>query len=205
MKKRSNFNDKKFNEDVYESFAAYIDVENEEIKKLQKEIEKLNLLNKELKAENDKLKKEIKKLKENPQNKKYPIGEIRKKIQKEYDFLCEESREALISVEYMYLNEREDMDFSGVYMGYLKPLEIELKKRIKLDRVTTLGSLLDKLEEARIFKGLVKILDKDKVIRNRNRGAHRGSIKKIECGKIRKTLLEEGWLRRVVDYFDNLD
>ena len=69
----------------------------------------------------------------------------------------------------------------------------------------TFGSLIEKIEQVRVFNSLIQELGKNRVIDNRNRGAHNGIIKKIECGRVRKVLIEEGWLRRVVEYFkDNL-
>lgn len=205
MKFRKNFNQEEFNEEVYRFFNEGIDVENEEIKKLRKELELAQAINRELRGKIDKLKGENKNLKENPRNKKYLLNNIRERIEKEYDFLSEDGREILISTEYLYLNENEDIDYSGIYIGYIKLLEIELKGKVSVKENITFGSLIEKIEQVRVFNSLVQELGKNRVIDNRNRGAHNGIIKKIECGRIRKVLIEEGWLRRVVEYFqDNL-
>lgn len=205
MKFRKNFNQEEFNEEVYRFFNEGIDVENEEIKKLREELELAQAINRELRGKIDKLKGENKNLKENPRNKKYLLNNIRERIEKEYDFLSEDGREILISTEYLYLNENEDIDYSGIYIGYIKLLEIELKGKVSVKENITFGSLIEKIEQVRVFNSLIQELGKNRVIDNRNRGAHNGIIKKIECGRIRKVLIEEGWLRRVVEYFqDNL-
>ena len=205
MKFRKNFNQEEFNKEVYRFFSEGIDVENEEIKKLRLELELAQAINRDLRGKIAKLEGENKNLKENPRNKKYLLNNIRERIEKEYDFLSEDGREILISTEYLYLNENEDIDYSGVYIGYIKLLEIELKGKVSVKENITFGSLIKKIEQVRVFNSLVQELGKNRVIDNRNRGAHNGIIKKIECGRIRKVLIEEGWLRRVVEYFqDNL-
>lgn len=203
--KMKNFNVKDFNREVYEMFGGGVDVESEEINKLQKELELFRVMNRDLRLKLAKLEGENKSLKENPKNKKYPLNMIRKRVENEYDFLSEESRECLISSEYIYLNETEDMDYSGVYIGYIKLLEIELKGRVSVKENITFGSLIEKIEKTRVFNGLIQELGKNRVIENRNRGAHHGVIKKAECGRIRKVLLEEGWLARVVEYFQEVN
>ncbi len=205
MKFRKNFNQEEFNKEVYRFFSEGIDVENEEIKKLRLELELAQAINRDLRGKIAKLEGENKNLKENPRNKKYLLNNIRERIENEYDFLSKEGREILISTEYLYLNENEDIDYSGVYIGYIKLLEIELKGKVSVKENITFGSLIEKIEQVRVFNSLVQELGKNRVIDNRNRGAHNGIIKKIECGRIRKVLIEEGWLRRVVEYFqDNL-
>ena len=205
MKFRKNFNQEEFNKEVYRFFSEGIDVENEEIKKLRLELELAQAINRDLRGKIAKLEGENKNLKENPRNKKYLLNNIRERIENEYDFLSKEGREILISTEYLYLNENEDIDYSGVYIGYIKLLEIELKGKVSVKENITFGSLIEKIEQVRVFNSLVQELGKNRVIDNRNRGAHNGIIKKIECGRIRNVLIEEGWLRRVVEYFqDNL-
>lgn len=205
MKYGANFNENDFNKEMYDIFSGYVDVENEEIKKLRKEIELMRVRNNDLKMEVTKLRAENKNLKGNPKNKKYLINDLREKIEKNYDFLSEESRETLISAEYIFLNEREDIDYSGVYIGYIKLLEIELKGKLSVKENITFGSLMEKIEQVRVFNGLIQELGKNRVIDNRNRGAHHGVIKKIECGRLRKILMEEGWLRRIVEYFQSIN
>ena len=205
MKFRKNFNQEEFNKEVYRFFSEGIDVENEEIKKLRLELELAQAINRDLRGKIAKLEGENKNLKENPRNKKYLLNNIRERIENEYDFLSKEGREILISTEYLYLNENEDIDYSGVYIGYIKLLEIELKGKVSVKENITFGSLIEKIEQVRVFNSLIQELGKNRVIDNRNRGAHNGIIKKIECGRVRKVLIEEGWLRRVVEYFkDNL-
>lgn len=205
MKHRINFNVNEFNKEIFEVFGGYVDVENEEIRRLRKELELLKIINSDLKSEVTKLRGENKSLKVNPKNKRYSIEIIKENIEKEYDFLSEESKESLVSAEYFFLNENEDIDYSGVYIGYIKLLEIELRKNLNIKENITFGSLMEKVEQVRVFNGLIKELGKNRVIDNRNRGAHNGIIKKIECGRVRKVLLEEGWLRRIVDYFQSID
>lgn len=205
MKYGLNFNVNEFNKEMYDVFSGYVDVENEEIRRLRKELELIKMRNNDLKLEVTRLKGENKSLKENPRNKKYSIEEVKSFVEREYEFLSKESRESLISAEYLFLNESEDIDYSGVYIGYIKLLEIELKGKLSVKENITFGSLIEKIEQARIFNGLIQELGKNRVIDNRNRGAHNGIVKKIECGRIRKVLIEEGWLRRIVEYFQNED
>lgn len=205
MRNELNINLNKFNEEMYGFFSSYIDVENEETKRLCKELEIMKMRNESLKIEVMKLKRENKNLKENPKNKKYSIEKLRNKIEEEYDFLSKESKESLISAEYIFLNENEDIDYSGVYINYIKPLEIELRGKLSIKENLTFGNLMEKIEQIRVFNGLIQELGKNRVIDNRNRGAHSGVIKKIECGRLRKVLIEEGWLRRVVEFFQNVN
>lgn len=205
MKYGLNFNANEFNKEMYDVFSGYVDVENEEIRRLRKELELIKMRNSDLKLEVIRLKGENKSLKENPKNKKYSIEEVKKFVEKEYEFLSKESRESLVSAEYLFLNESEDIDYSGVYIGYIKLLEIELKGKLSVKENITFGSLIEKIEQTRIFNGLIQELGKNRVIDNRNRGAHNGIVKKIECGRIRKVLIEEGWLRRIVEYFQSED
>lgn len=205
MKNMLNFNKNRFNEEVYSFFSGCVDVENEEIKRLSKKIELLQMRNGNLEIEIVKLKRENKNLKENPKNKKYSLEKLRRIVEEKYDFLSKESRESLISAEYIFLNETEDIDYSGVYINYIKPLEIELKGKLSINGNITFGNLMEKIEQVRIFNGLLQELGKNRVIDNRNRGAHSGVIKKIECGRLRKVLIEEGWLRRIVEFFQSVD
>lgn len=205
MKYGLNFNVNEFNKEMYDVFSGYVDVENEEIRRLRKELELIKMRNSDLKLEVTRLKGENKSLKENPKNKKYSIEEVKRFVEKEYEFLSKESRESLVSAEYLFLNESEDIDYSGVYIGYIKLLEIELKGKLSVKENITFGSLMEKIEQTRIFNGLIQELGKNRVIDNRNRGAHNGIVKKIECGRIRKILIEEGWLRRIVEYFQSED
>lgn len=205
MKYGLNFNVNEFNKEMYDVFSGYVDVENEEIRRLRKELELIKMRNNDLKLEVTRLKGENKSLKENPRNKKYSIEEVKSFVERKYEFLSKESRESLISAEYLFLNESEDIDYSGVYIGYIKLLEIELKGKLSVKENITFGSLIEKIEQTRIFNGLIQELGKNRVIDNRNRGAHNGIVKKIECGRIRKVLIEEGWLRRIVEYFQSED
>lgn len=205
MKNMLNFNKNRFNEEVYSFFSGCIDVENEEIKRLSKKIELLQMRNDNLEIEIVKLKRENKNLKENPKNKKYSLEKLRRIVEEKYDFLSKESRESLISAEYIFLNETEDIDYSGTYISYIKPLEIELRGKLSINGNITFGNLMEKIEQVRIFNGLVQELGKNRVIDNRNRGAHSGVIKKIECGRLRKVLIEEGWLRRIVEFFQSVN
>lgn len=205
MKNMLNFNKNRFDEEVYSFFSGCVDVENEEIKRLNKKIELLQMRNDNLAIEILKLKRENKNLKENPKNKKYSLEKLRRIVEEKYDFLSKESRESLISAEYIFLNETEDIDYSGAYISYIKPLEIELRGKLSINGNITFGNLMEKIEQVRIFNGLVQELGKNRVIDNRNRGAHSGVIKKIECGRLRKVLIEEGWLRRIVEFFQSVD
>ena len=110
------------------------DITNEHIKKTNNEVTEKN---KKLNGEIAKLKKDIEKMAkeiETLKNMKTAAGknynEVFQEISKRYSFLSSESQKILSTAEYQYLNEKDDMDYSGVYLSYIKVIELELKKRL---------------------------------------------------------------------------
>lgn len=58
MKYGLNFNVNEFNKEMYDVFSGYVDVENEEIRRLRKELELIKMRNNDLKLEVTRLKRE---------------------------------------------------------------------------------------------------------------------------------------------------
>lgn len=185
-----------------EEFAKYFysfDLEEYENKEAQKIIS-------DLREENKKLKKELKvtskkintSLNLEISHRNYLYNDIYEKIKREYDFLSNSNITTLATAEYLYLNETERMDYTGVYISYVKVFELELQKVLKKsgDR-NTLGILMRELKDRREFKTFIEALEKMNVVKVRNKAVHRKPISKGECGKLRKLLLEERWLDRI--------
>ena len=61
----------------------------------------------------------------------------------------------------------------------------------------TFGNLMEKLRKNPNFKGFVDRIEAEKVGEVRNSAVHTRPISKYECGKIRKIILEDGWLDRI--------
>lgn len=59
-------------------------------------------------------------------------------------------------------------------------------------------SLIEKIGNLYEFKTFIDTLMKNRIIEMRNRATHLSDLKKIECGKIRNLLLNEGWLERLL-------
>lgn len=170
------------------------------------EDQEVKILIEELRSENKRLKKELKisskKIAGNSNNGschgKYTYSDIHDHIKIKYDFLNSSNITTLSTAEYLYLNESEKLDYTGVYISYVKVFELELQKVMKRSKgKTTLGILMRDLKNRREFKTFIEALEKLNVVAIRNRAVHQRSISKSECGKIRKLLLEEGWLARI--------
>jgi hypothetical protein len=90
------------------------------------------------------------------------------------------------------------IDYTGVYVNYVKALEIELKRVFRIEREkTNFGDLIKKLSEDSLFRTFVQKLEHEKVLMTRNKSVHQRPISKVECGKIRKLLIEDNWLDRI--------
>lgn len=199
--KEYGFDNKDWNSFIYENFVNPAELENEEIKKLRSELELVYKTNRDLKKKVGELEKENEKIKFNPRNKKFSLKSIQENLENNYDFLSEEGLKSLLTAEYIYLNENEGIDFSSSYLQYIKTFEIELKKRVDIKDLT-FGNLIERINQVGVFKNFINEIQKNRVVENRNRGAHSTIISKIECGRVRKLFLEEGWLERVIEYFE---
>lgn len=154
--------------------------------------------NRELSKEIKKLKSELERIKWNPNSKKFGFQGIKQEIETQYNFLSKSSIEALSSAEYTYLNEKENLDYTGIYTLYVKVIEIEIRKYIKSGGKNTFGNLVEMLKKEAAFKTFVQALEKEEIILTRNRGVHIYSISKNQCGKLRKLLLDDGWLNNLI-------
>lgn len=183
-------------EDIINHFYQFdmSEYDNKAAKKLNNELEKENqFLRKELKN----LEREFEKLK-NTNLKNHSFEVLKVSLQNRYPNLTEESIKALSTAEYLFLNEKIDMDYSPIYINYVKVLELEIKNKLNIYEKLTFGGLIEKIGNLYEFKTFIDALMKNKIIEMRNRATHLSDLKKIECGKIRNLLLNEGWLDRLL-------
>jgi len=152
---------------------------------LLEEIEKLKL-------ENIKLERKLK------IKKRRSFDEIINELKEEYLELSEISLKALATAEYLFRNENSNMDYATIYSEYVKVLEIEFKKKTVARRKNTFGSMLGELKKKKEFKTFVEALEINRIKEIRNKGTHSRVVNKTECGIIRKLLIDEGWLRRIL-------
>ncbi|SJZ95965.1 hypothetical protein SAMN02745174_02088 [Cetobacterium ceti] len=168
-------------------------------------------LNSQLEKENQSLRKKLKDLKrefekyKNINLKNHSFEILKEKLQNRYSTLTEESIKVLTTGEYLFLNEKIDMDYSPIYINYIKVLELEIKNKLNICDKLTFGGLIEKIGNIYEFKTFVDILTKNKIIEMRNRATHLSQLKKSECGKIRTILFDEGWLERLLSILENLN
>lgn len=195
-------------EDIVNHFASFdLDSYHDEIAKTK--ILELTLEIQKLKGENKKLKTKVKYY-ENKQDltfKQHSVSfeQTQEKIKENYPELSDNGLKALATAEHLFKNEKSNLDYSNIYSSYIKALEIEIKRCIPAKRKSTFGSLLIELEKRSEFRTFVKTLETSKIAKIRNRGVHSRSISKNECGNLRKLLLEEGWLKRILFLLSNLE
>lgn len=188
-------------EDIARMFMDF-SVEDFHQKELKKEITLLKDENERLKKENKNFQKHMKVVEVQKKEKAYKnisYSEILENIRRKYGFLAENSKISLGTAEYLFLNETINaLDYSGSYINYVKALEIELKRVFgKSNEKLTFGNLMEELKKNPSFKSFVEKIDNDKVGEIRNKAVHNKAISKNECGKIRKLLIEEGWIDRI--------
>lgn len=174
------------------------DLNNEQAKKTIYELEKNNEI---YKTQIKLLKSELKNKKESNMNKKkFTFEEVELEIMKQFTELSSESLITLSSAEYLFKNETAGkLDYTGVYINYIKTMEIELRRVFyNVDDNVTLGKLITKLNQDPLFKTFAERLEKENVIGIRNKAVHSTPISKHQCGKIRQILLEDGWLKRIL-------
>ena len=138
-------------------------------------------------------------------SKKISYSEMKDRLYNSFDFLQKNSLASLITAEYIFLNETDkDMDYTGVYLGYVKSFEIELRKRIeKKGQSLTLGGLILRLKNHPELRTFIDALDRVKVVSNRNKAVHNHQLSKIECGRLRDVLITNGWLDRICYVLDD--
>lgn len=193
-----------------EEFAKYFytfDIDEYENKEVQRVVA-------DLKEENKRLKKELKvshkkintALNLDNSHKNYLYADVYERIEKDYDFLSPPNITTLATAEYFYLNETERIDYTGIYISYVKVFELELEKALKKPRYkTTLGRLMCDLKNRREFKTFIEALERMNVVKVRNKAVHRSPISKGECGKLRQLLLEDRWLDRICYLLEEAD
>lgn len=166
--------------------------EDNQLKQMNTELENRN---RELSLELKKIRSELEKIKNGQlfsQKKSY--GDIFDEVTRDYGFLTEKSRHSLATAEYLYLNERVNMDYTGVYISYLKIIEIELREKLDLRNKSTLGSVFEAIEKIPELKTFTRAVYNSRILETRNKAVHTTSINKNECGKLRKILIEDNWL-----------
>lgn len=188
-------------EDIARMFMDF-SVDNFHDKETKKEFEKLRDENEKLKKENKNYEKHIKVVEIQKKEKSYKnvsYNDVFEGIKKKYGFLTENSKNAISSAEYLFQNETTaTVDYSGSYINYVKALEIELRRVFgKTNEKLTFGNLMEKLKLNPTFKSFVEKIENERVGEVRNLAVHTRPISKHECGKIRKILIEEGWLDRI--------
>ncbi|TDT72507.1 hypothetical protein EV215_0317 [Hypnocyclicus thermotrophus] len=204
---KKHLHNKKSDNENTEIAKMFIDFNVDEIynEESKKQLEKLQNEIQQLKKENRKLKKE----KENigNTNKKYGYDSIYNKLKSKYNFLLDRSIVSLATAEYLYKNETNNkMDYSIIYINYIKTLEIELKRVYQYNNTKlTFGNIINRLEKNPLFKTFVYAINKQKVVQTRNIAIHKRVISKMECGKIRKLLIEDDWLSRIAYLLNEVD
>jgi hypothetical protein len=185
-------------EDIISHFYEF-DFEEIENKEVKKKIDKLTRENQDLKKLVKTLKKQVvgeSKIKN--LTRRYSYEEISERISSEFTALSPESTRSLATAEYLYLNEKEPLDYSGIFMTFVKVFEGELKRVLKSsDKKATLGLFMKRLKEIKELRTFVSSLEKINIIEVRNKAVHMLPISKGECGKLREILLEERWLHRM--------
>jgi hypothetical protein len=151
------------------------DLNNEQAKKTIYELEKNNEI---YKTQIKLLKSELKNKKESNMNKKkFTFEEVELEIMKQFTELSSESLITLSSAEYLFKNETTGrLDYTGVYINYIKTMEIELRRVFyNVDDNVTLGKLITKLNQDPLFKTFAERLEKENVIGIRNKALQTGS------------------------------
>ena len=122
----------------------------------------------ELREENKKLKKELKESSRKVNtssnsghsHKNHIYTKIYERIKRDYDFLSMSNITTLATAEYFYLNETEKIDYTGIYISYVKVFELELQKVLKKSgHKNTLGTLMRELKDRREFKTFIEALE----------------------------------------------
>lgn len=166
---------------------------------------KMKKLNAELKKKNDDyiteikaLKTKINQLESKTESPNFSYDNIYISLKKKFSFLNEKSLQTLSTGEYLYKNEKIDIDYTGIYIYYIKALEIEIREYISSNSKSTLGFLLENLEKFDSLSKFCQIIKKNKILEVRNKAVHSIPITKYECGKLRKILFEDKWLDNLV-------
>ncbi len=180
-----NSSDNEFTSELYLENSR-LEAENTQMK------EKMAILKTQLelsKRKSERLKRETKET-------KISLNGVKTGVEERYEYLSPEAKDAFVTAEYMYNAQKEDMDYSGIYLLYVKGIEIQLRKYLGASK-STFGSLMIRLRNVEGCERLANFMLKNKVVYMRNRGVHRTKVTKQECGKLRKIIVEDRWLERV--------
>ena len=188
-------------EDIARMFMDF-SVDDFQNKEVNKEMTLLKDENDRLKKENKNLQKHMKIVEVQKKEKAYKnisYNDIIENIKRKYGFLAENSKISLASAEYLFLNETlSAIDYTGSYINYVKALEIELRRVFgRSNEKLTFGNLMEQLKNNPTFKSFVERIDNERVGEVRNNAVHNKAVSKNECGKIRKLLMEDGWMDRI--------
>ncbi|MGL5639164.1 MAG: hypothetical protein ACRCW7_07460 [Cetobacterium sp.] len=200
-----NKNMEDFNDEMVKIFYG-VDFKKFENREAKRIIQEVSEKNKKIIQEKDALILKIKRL-ENELSKKENLNyeKIFKDFQSRFFYSSEDAVKSLATAEYLFLNEGNKIDYSGVFLNYLKAFEIEVRNRLDKSNKMTFGKLLNRLKAISELKTFIAILEKIDILQTRNKGVHNKLISKLECGKLRKLLLEERWFDRVNQILNDLE
>ncbi|MGL5124496.1 MAG: hypothetical protein ACRC6U_00700, partial [Fusobacteriaceae bacterium] len=119
-----------FNDEMVKIFYG-VDFKKFENREAKKIIQEVSEKNKKILQEREALILKIKRL-QNELNKKENLDyeKIFKDFQSRFFYSSEDAIKSLATAEYLFLNEGNKIDYSGVFLNYLKAFEIELRNRL---------------------------------------------------------------------------
>lgn len=138
-------------------------------------------------------------------NNKNSLDNIRNEFESRFICLNKEALKSLVTAEYQYNKENEYIDYSGVFLCYIKGFEIEIRSRLKRKNKMTLKELISNLNKIPELITFVKALNKINIIEIRNKGVHNSITTKVQCGILRKLLLEDRWLDRTIQILNDVE
>ena len=167
--------------------------------------------NKRLEVENYNLKQEVEESRKKLQaaeslikymklEKEEAVRKVREELKNEFDFLPEDAFQALVTAEYQFRNEREDIDYTGIYVEYIKAIELFLGEYFKEENLT-FGKMVVRLAKKEGCETLARRMQEEGITGKRNRGVHKARMYKNECGKLRQLIFQERWLERIAMAF----
>jgi hypothetical protein len=142
----------------------------------------------------------------NAQENKVEIQEIKSKFKQKYPKLSQDGLEFLTTGEYLYqIHKDNEIDFAPVMVEFSKVIETELnhllrkQKLINSKQNLTLGQINHNLTKIKIanLPDITNFLDQ--LVFYRNGSAHTGQSTREKVEKVRKMILEDGWLELILD------
>ncbi|MGL4862087.1 MAG: hypothetical protein ACRC4T_03060 [Cetobacterium sp.] len=177
--------------------------ENKEAKRIIKEVSEKN---KKLKEKISYLEYQLNLQKnKNEENKKIKFEDILKKFENRFLYSNKNALYSLATAEYLYINEKLAIDYSGIFMSYIKGFELEIRSRLNKKNRMTLNEVLTRLKKIPELTTFVKLLESLNIVNIRNNAAHNALTSKANCGKLRKILLEDRWLDRITELFNTME